>query len=446
MRFAVPAPRTGATLFAVSLLFSPWHSATASTLTTIYSFCPQADCTDGAFPQAALIMDASGNLYGTTPAGGDVGTDGHREGTVFELIPNANKTAWTFKRLHSFCAKKNCSDGAEPTASLILDTNGNLYGTTSFGGVEGRGNVFELSPTGHKWSLKVLHEFCKAGATGCTDGVEPNRALTYAGAASGLPYDGTSPLYGVTPSGGSFPHGSTPDAGTVFVLKPGAGGKWSERVVYSFCANAGCNPRLPTPSSALVVDASGKLYGTTSDDGFNGNVFRLASNARGTHWTETTPYTFCALAQCADGQAPEGDTLFLDGSGNLYGTTEEGGNNTSSGVVFKLNPAGPTLTVLYDFCSQSSCADGGFPLAGVIMDSSGNLFGTTSGGGSARQGTVFELSDGGYQTLYSFCSLTNCTDGSDPEAGLIADASGNLFGTTISGGANGSGTVFEVLP
>jgi uncharacterized repeat protein (TIGR03803 family) len=167
--------------------------------------------------------------------------------------------------------------------------------------------------------------------------------------------------------------------------------------------------------------------------------------------TETVLYSFCSQSSCADGSYPEAG-LIMDGAGNLYGTTNSGGTS-GTGVVFKLAPDG-TETVLYNFCSQSNCADGSYPSAGLIMDGAGNLYGTTNGGGTSGTGVVagvvFKLApDGTEIVLYSFCSQSSCADGSYPEAGLIMDGAGNLYGTTLSGGSTsgtGQGVVFMVTP
>jgi len=434
---------------------APWAAAQAATHKILYSFCAQAGCADGGGPRAGLLMDASGDLFGTTNDGGDIGTDGDREGTVFELIPNARKTKWKYKRLHSFCALKNCADGAEPTASLIMDTSGNLYGTTSYGGVSESGTAFELVFTGRKWKFKLLHAFCAKGTDGCVDGEWPHQGLTYAGASTGTPYDGTSTLYGTTEGGGSFQDSFGFGEGTAFQLSPVEGTKkWKEKVIYSFCSNSGCGTVLPQPSSALLVDGAGNLYGTTGQDRFNGNLFELKPNARRTKWTETTLYNFCTRSNCADGLDPIDDSLILDSAGNLYGTTITGGAHypaSTGGTVFKFDTETSQLSTAYSFCALANCGDGTRPRSGLVMNSSGDLFGTTTEGGdesidSDGGGTVFKLSGGTLQSIYKFCTQADCADGKDPEAGLIMDASGTLYGTTEDGGANGGGTVFAITP
>jgi uncharacterized repeat protein (TIGR03803 family) len=445
------------------------RSATADQEAVLYSFCAQANCIDGSFPRADLIMDPAGNLYGTTQSGGAhkaficyIGYGGC--GTVFELTPNADKTAWTQKVLYSFCAQYNgtyCTDGAVPGAGLIMDKTGNLYGTTAEGGSYG-GVVFELTPNATRtaWTQKVLYRFC--AQTDCTDGAYPVAVLIM---------DAAGNLYGTTGGGGANCQISG-GCGTVFELKPPATGKtaWTHKVLYSFCAQGGtaCTDG-EYPGAGLIMDKTGNLYGTTEQGGIRsiyvcgnlneshtcGTVFELTPPAVGkTAWTETVLYRFCAQTNCTDGALTDAGVI-MDAAGNLYGTTEYGGmyDGNGRGIVFELTPnaakTGWTETVLHSFY--------GYPVAGVIMDVAGNLYGTTSGG----WGTAFELTPNAARTawtrklLYSFCAQggTACTDGREPEAGLIMDISGNLYGTTYFGGANcqsghppGCGTVFELKP
>lgn len=232
---------------------------------------------------------------------------------------------------------------------------------------------------------------------------------------------------------------------------------YSEEVIYSFASSSGLAGGIE-PRSGLIQDAAGNFYGTTTEGGSNGfgsncpagvsgcgTVFKLSAAGQ-----ETVLYSFCSLANCADGEFPYGGVI-LDAAGNLYGTTTQGGAN-GGGTVFKLDSAG-TETVLYSFCSQggTNCTDGTVPYASLVRDSAGNLYGTTSGGGTGNigseeaGGTVFKVDGAGTETvLHSFCSSVNCADGDLPYAGLIIDAAGNLFGTTVQGGDESSGTVFKV--
>jgi uncharacterized repeat protein (TIGR03803 family) len=362
-----------AAVLAVASL-APQCGASGATLKTLHSFCTNGDCTDGGGPQAGLIMDRLGHLYGTTTGGGI-----HVNGTVFELTPNATKTKWTETVLYSFCARSNCTDGGYPSAGLITDASGHLYGTTRNGGVHGAGTVFELTPNAAKtiWTESVLYSFC--ARFDCPDGALPQ---------AGLIMDAAGRLYGTTSGGVN---------GTVFELIPNAAKtKWAERVLYSFCAQVGCADGA-TPYGGVIMDRSEHLYGTTSAGGAidsYGTVFELTPNATKTKWTETVLHTFCGVSNCADGIYPQGG-LIMDNSGRLYGTTEEGTRYFSSGTAFKLTPNSAktkwTETVLYSFCALSNCTDGVSPLAGLITDASGHLYSTTSAGGAGGAGTVFEL-------------------------------------------------------
>ncbi|MGH6848253.1 MAG: choice-of-anchor tandem repeat GloVer-containing protein [Methylocella sp.] len=308
----------------------PNAAKTAWAHKVLYSFCAKAGCTGGVNPNAGVIMDASGNLYGTTVFGAVGGSGG---GTVFELTPNAAKTAWTETVLHSFCSQANCADGANPEAGLIRNASGNLYGTTAVGGAFGDGTVFELKPNAAKteWTHKVLYSFC--AQAGCPDGEFPD---------AGLIGDASGNLYGTTFLGGAA------GAGTVFELTANKTlMAWTETVLYSFCALASCTDGS-RPYAGLIRDASGNLYGTTLYGGIttsiftsgSGTVFELTPNAAKTAWTETVLHSFCSPAGCADGANPEAGLIRVP-SGNLYGTSVEGGISSSSipagaGVVFEL--------------------------------------------------------------------------------------------------------------
>ena len=415
----------GAGVLAAALL-TPIAEAAAVSYQVLYSFCSQSDCPDGSLPRAGLVMDAVGNLYGTTRYSGvDEATNGFREGVVFKLAPDGTETV-----LHAYgvcLAPGDCADGASPYAGLVM-WGGNLYGTTFEGGAAGQGVVFALEgrpPPSEGYRYRIYHSFCEQ--SGCTDG-----ALPYAG----LVIDGAGDLYGTTELGGAI------GLGVVFKQVGG-----TETVLYSFCAQSGCTDGAK-PWAGLILDAAGNLYGTTQTGGNNvepgtvfggGVVFKLAPDG-----TETVLYNFCAQSGCADGVHPYAG-LVMDAAGNLYGTTYQGGSK-GNGVVFKLAPNG-TETVLHTFCEQSGCTDGALPRAGLATDAAGNLYGTTSAGGAAGWGVVFKLAPDGTETvLYNFCSQSSCTDGSGPWAGLILDAAGNLYGTTQTGGNNGAGVLFIVTP
>ncbi|MGB6690338.1 MAG: choice-of-anchor tandem repeat GloVer-containing protein [Terracidiphilus sp.] len=327
---------------------------------------------DGQNPYGGVIFDKLGNLYGTTDNGG---TD--LSGTVFELSPQPDGS-WKEQMLYSF--KNIDNDGNYPQAGLILDGNGNLYGTTSQGGDSSSGTVFEVSPqSGGTWTEQVLHSFSSSS----TDGTFPE---------AGLIFDGNGNLYGTTSEGGS-PHGP----GTVFELTQVAGGNWNEQVLHSFGANSMDGI---FPEAGLIFDGSGNLYGTTQLGGAygalyagGGTVFELTPAVEGT-WTEKILYSFGTST--TDGQNPYSGVVF-DGKGNLYGATEIGGEyapggTADGGTAFKLTPVttGPwTETVLHSF--GGTATDGDLVRSATLLrDAAGNLYGTTSSGGSG-DGTVFEV-------------------------------------------------------
>ena len=361
----------------------------------LYSFVGGSD---GAEPLAGLVADAHGNLYGATYFGGSNSCHKQGCGTIFKVTP-----AGTERVLRSF---KDRSDGRVPYAGLILDAQNNLYGTTSAGGGsgcygKGCGTVFELASGGGE---TVLHAF------GGGDGSFP-RGVLIMGADDNL--------YGTTGNGGTAGYGA------VFKLNP----KGTEIVLHSFTVgNDG-----GYPSSGLVADASGNLYGTTYIGGAShlGTVFEVTPAG-----AESVLYGFCGQANCVDGAYPVA-SLVVDAQGNLYGTTLEGGSQ-SFGTVFRLTQKGAE-TVLYSFTGGS---DGGLPVAGLIADSRGNLYGTTQRGGASGYGTVFKVTPEGSETVLH--AFTAGSDGAYPYAGVIADAHGNLYGTTYAGGSPGLGTVFEI--
>ncbi|MFZ0419484.1 MAG: choice-of-anchor tandem repeat GloVer-containing protein [Candidatus Sulfotelmatobacter sp.] len=192
---------------------------------------------------------------------------------------------------------------------------------------------------------------------------------------------------------------------------------------------------------SLVQGFNGNLYGTTGLDGPYGvgTVFEISPDG-----TQITLYNFCSQASCTDGEYPS-PQLLQASNGALYGTTQEGGAY-GYGTIFELTPAGK-LTTLYNFCSQANCTDGAAPRAGLVQTSSGNFYGTTYGGGANGWGTVFKITSAGVlTTLYSFCSQNYCPDGYESNSGLIQATNGNFYGTLADGGANGYGTVFEITP
>jgi uncharacterized repeat protein (TIGR03803 family) len=350
---------------------------------------------DGANPTAGLVLDGLGNVYGVTFRGG-VG----RGGSVFKVDATGQETI-----LYSF--SKEGLEGRFPRAGLALDPAGNLFGTTSAGGASGLGAVFKVDSSGRE---SVIHSFTGSPA----DGASP-----YAG----LILDSAGNLYGTTTSGGAF------NFGTVFELN--AAGQ--ETVLYSFRGY----PDGANPFGGLARDASGNLYGTTfyggsyeRCGGFGcGTVFKLDTTG-----TEKILHSFSSF----DGNWPYAG-LVLDASGFLYGTAQEGGSY-SAGSVFKLDTTGK-FSQLFNFTGGS---DGGRPFAGLVLDVAGNLYGTTSRGGTTDSGVVFELSTSRKETVLH--SFTGLTDGAYPFAGVSADPAGNLYGTTEGGDPWRAGVVFKLTP
>jgi uncharacterized repeat protein (TIGR03803 family) len=391
---------------------------------------------DGAEPFSNLVLDKTGNLYGTTAGGGSLGS-----GMVFRLSPNQDGS-WTNTILYSFCSQfinNRCQDGAYPQAGLIFDAQGNLYGTTVNGGAvgcpeasAGCGTVFELLPPssqGGPWTETVLYNFCTNNVNDkCLDGGEPVSQLTI---------DTSGNLYGTTPVGGT----GDGVAGTVFELSHGAGG-WTETVLYNFCS-LGEYPVCPDgyrPQAGVTFDQAGNLYGTTEAGGSQrflggGIVFKLSRGANG--WTETVLHSFFSPVQA--GGTPLGGVSF-DTLGNLYGTFS-GGGPAFAGGGFRLSKNGGFGKFFFNN------TDGNEPAAGVLVDSKhAALYATTRVGGSGGRGTVVKIVAPQQESvLYNFCSQPNCADGAGPVASVISDTAGNLYGTTRLGGANGLGVVFEII-
>lgn len=354
---------------------------------------------DGADPVASLVRDSAGNLYGTTVEGGDPACGVVGCGVVFKITPEGKETV-----IYAFTGG---ADGATPVAPLIRDSEGNLYGTTEAGGDLsctggngfGCGTVFEIDAPGKE---KALYSF-----RGGNDGSIPE---------AGLIRDAEGNLYGTTYYGG------VSDAGTVFEVTP----KGEERLLHTFTGSPdGANPW------AAVTIAAGKIFGTTSEGGAYGvgSVFEIEGT------TESVFYSFDSLND--EGFNPKG---LLVVNGELYGANVSGGSSPCfCGTLFNINLSGDETT-LHIFTGP----DGVNPEAGLVRDSAGNLYGTTLEGGSYADGTIFELDTSGNLTvLYSFAGGA---DGGLPRAGLLLDKAGNLYGTTTVAGSYGWGTVFKLAP
>jgi hypothetical protein len=410
--------------------------------------------TDGAVPTGAIVFDKAGNLYGATNQGGATNCSPIAYcGTVFQLTPPAKPgDAWTETVLYIFKGKK-FNDGDYPQGGLVSDSAGNLYGTTGYGGTGdcvllgitgGCGTVFELSPPQRKggaWTESILYSF-------------PTAKQGYV-AFGDLVFDSAGNLYGATLFGGG--HGTTCDifyqyCGAIFELSPPKtkGGKWKERTLHGFKGGTdGANP-----NGGLVLDGKGNVYGTTYIGGYNcphnsgqgcGTVFELkAPTQKGGAWAETILHRF--NPEKSDGDLPMAG-LIMDGKGNLFGTT--------SGTIFQLAPPSTKSgrwkeTILSTFNNYEAYD----PAGALIFDPNGNLYGTTQYA-KASSGTVFRLKPPvdrsrkwTFDILYGF---TGSPDGAIPAANLIFDKDGNLYSTTTKGGTGtcsfyGCGTVFQISP
>jgi uncharacterized repeat protein (TIGR03803 family) len=443
-------PQAGLILAADGFLYGTTASGGASGVGTLFRVRPDGSSfrpihefriTDGVGPQAGLILAADGYLYGTTSTQGPNGA-----GTVFRVKTNGS----SFTTIHGF----NGADGAVPQASLVLAADGFLYGTTTFGGPSDVGTVFRVRPDGT--SFNTIYSF-NGG-----DGAHPRASVTYPVGEY---------LYGTTSSGG----GPT-QAGTIFRIKPDG---TSFSIIFSFNGSDG-----NSPSSRLVLAADGYFYGTTRSGGAAGMglVFRVNPDA-------TSFNVVHAFSSCNEGCAPQ--NIILASDGYLYGTTA-GGSPGSPGSIFRVMPDGTSFSFIHAFsfcdggCHPQSGAilatdgllygttifggptgfgtifrvrpdgmafdivhgfdgdDGAFPAGNLIRAPDGFLYGTTPGGGATSNGTVFKVQTDG--TSFSIIHSFFCSNGCSPQGSVILAPDGFLYGTTASGGATFSGTVFRVMP
>ena len=361
-------------------------SAIAGTLTTLASF----NSTNGASPTNGVVEDSYGDLYGTTSAGGSA-----NDGTIFEIVAGSG----TITTLATFNGTGN---GSSPMGNLLLDGHGNLFGTTSAGGASNDGTVFEI-PAG-TGTIDTLATF--NGTNGSTP-------------ITGLTEDANGDLFGTTYFGG----GAAND-GTVFEVASGSN-TITTLVTFTGTAN-GANP-----NSNLVAESAGDLFGATANGGSSndGTLFKIAAGTR-------TFTTLTSFTGGANGAGPSRGSLLLDATGDIFGTT--GGGTYNEGTIFELSAGSQTVTTLYTFSNGTY----GVSPQGLIQGSNGYLYGTTqlNGGSTSANGTVFQFST----STDTLTQLTAFTYGKYGEPDIIEDASGNLFGTTQSGGANGDGTVYEV--
>jgi uncharacterized repeat protein (TIGR03803 family) len=414
--------------FAFSLLLCAL-TVQAQNYKVIFSFAGP----DGAFPNSGFLVDASGNVYGTTSGGGlqfarckALGGCG----TIFRLSATASGR-WSASE---YKFKGGTNDGSEPAGSLVADAAGNLYGVTNGGGSTGFGTAFKASFANGVLSETPVYSF---QGTPAADGAYP---------AAGLAIDTAGNLYGTTTQGGQY------NKGAVFELSPNSSGGWTETLIYSFSgAVDGWSPQAP-----LTLDAAGNLYGTTIAGGLPntstclsgcGVVFELSPNSSG-GWTETVLHAF----DYSDGKWPASKLVF-DASGNLYGTAVWGGNVSTScqfgssigcGVVFQLSNVSGQWNEKTIFTFND--ANGANPF-GLAFDPSGNLFGATVDGGAGQAGTVYRLTRGpnGFWNERVIQPFSAGTGGGGP-SGVTFDSSGKIFGAANYAGTTGYGVIFSIQP
>ncbi len=390
----------------------------------LHDFCKWTNCADGKNPQSELVADSAGNLYGTATLGGK-----HGEGVVFKYVPSTGK----YYTLHNFCAFTSCRDGSQPQGGVIVDTSGNLFGTASGGGKYGNGTIFELSHGSNGWPLTVVLAFCPNYDCTTTGGYPygtlayPGQTT----GAPWDPRSGSALL--VTRDGGAYGNGTVyalcklcigggdihnfntafeanpllvSTDGTVYGTTHGGGTNyggilyrmtfqgsagWSFTLLHTFCSAINTCPNGQGPVGRLAMDSSGNLFGATYNGGANpcdghgcGVVFKYTAGG-----TYSVLYNFCSRAACKDGNYPQASVI-LDSYNNLFGTTTAGGT-AGVGTAFELVASDAWAEhVRYDFCSQPNCTDGSNPQSDLFLYG-GEFYGTTHDGGAYQGGTVFSL-------------------------------------------------------
>ncbi|MGA2578529.1 MAG: choice-of-anchor tandem repeat GloVer-containing protein [Bryobacteraceae bacterium] len=401
-----------ASLYGTTLLGGSSGNGTVFTISRTDAFASLTSSLNGIQPISGLVLAPSGEFYGTTYFGGP-----HGAGEVFKMSASGDAAA-----LYGFCPSPQCPDGENPVGGLVLATNGDLYGTATFGGANDAGTLFKLTQSG---TYTTLYSFCIQA--NCADGSQPQGTLIQA--TNGR-------IYGTTNIGG------TAQGGTVFEITPsGALG-----TVHEFCSMANCADGT-SPIGGLIQGTDGNLYGTTQfggvlpgGEGGSGTVYKInpATNSL------TTLYVFCRQPYCTDGESPFG-ALVEGTDGNFYGTTWGGGAanaggsySLTAGTVFQLTPQG-VLTTLHSFCTESGCPDGFDPEGALTQSTNGAFYGTTCGGacgGTSGDGTVFKLSMG----LHPFVRTV-------PTAGEVG-AQIRILGSDLTGATsvtfNGTAAAFTV--
>jgi len=402
-----------ATLAAVAiatLLIVIATEAQAQTFVTLHNFSGS----EGEGPMAGLTMDGAGNLYGTAAGGSNTSCPLEGGcGTVFKLTHKNG--SWILNTLYAFSGP----DGANPASRVLFGPDGDLYGTTMYGGAANQGTVFKLSPPPNAcvtalcpWRETVLHSFGSGN-----DGQQPQYG--------DLAFDRQGNIYGTTPYGGNAGCDGAGSCGVIYELTP-SNGSWMETILYRFqgVGDGGI------PFAGMIFDNAGNLYGTANTGGteYGGVVFELSPSEGG--WAETVLYNFDVLTT---GQFPTGG-LLADHSGNLYGATSESGIGTA-GTAYELTPSNGswTATALFGLSGYTGT------LATLTMDTAGNLYGTLF----LADNEVFKLTpSNGKWTQTGFSG----SDGGYPSGNVIFDASGNLYTTAFTGGKYGKGVVFEITP
>ncbi len=381
--------------------------AQAQTLTVLHNLTGGIG---GDTPLAGVTLDQQGRIYGTTEFGGS-----HQNGMVYRLAREGE--GWVFSPIYSFGSQQD--DGNDPIARVLFWPQCLLYGTTSLGGIQNKGTVFSLQPppTACKavlcpWVETVLYRF-----TGGADGGVPF--------FGDLTFDQVGNIYGTTVNSGNS------GSGVVFKLTRSGSG-WTESVLWNFTGQSDGG----SPYAGVIFDQAGNLYGTTSSGGANGlgAVYELSPTQSG--WSETTLYSFTSDT------GPGAGGLVMDAHGNLFGMT--GGVDDSTNVAFELTPQNGSwsFSVLQMFGEQEATPD-----VGPTLDSQGNLYGPLPTGGDDRVGEIFKLTPSGNQWTYSpFYQFVGCIDGCFPFGAVTFDASGNMYGTTSDGGTGGYGTLWEITP
>jgi uncharacterized repeat protein (TIGR03803 family) len=371
--------------------------------------------TDGEYVDSDLVLDSAGNIYGSSVQGGTFGS-----GTVFQLSPSG--TTWTHTVLYSFTGG---ADGSEPYKGVTLDTKGNLYGTAVAGGTGGGceggcGVVYQLTQSGGGWVQSVIYNF-----TGGNDGSGPG---------SGLTFDAKGNLYGMTPTGGQY------GFGVIFQLQPQASGTWKFAVVHAF---TGGTDGGTGSAGRFIFDKAGNFYGVATVGGSNGDGTAFEVSPSGSHWKFQTLYSFKGQP---DAGYPYGGLAF-DASGSLYGTTYyDGGHDL--GAVYKVThkTSAWSESVLYSFKGGS---DGSSSISNVVFDSAGNMYGTTSeGGANCSCGVIFKLAPGsnGHWTESVAYRFQGAPDAGFAYNGMVGDGAGNFYGATVHGGTNDDGTIYKFTP